>query len=86
MFWISDLDHIINKTNKEQTIPPRIAFNSLITDEHVTKKTVIPYPVTEYSVVYSSQELPRLSLMVQKTVMYHTSIEWSTESKKILSS
>ena len=56
---ISDLDHIINETNEEQTMPSWSAFNSLITDEHVTKKNigflpVLPYPVTEYSVVYTS--------------------------------
>ena len=56
---ISDLDHIINETNKEQTMPSCYAFNPLITEEHVTKKNigflpVLPYPVTEYSVVYTS--------------------------------
>ena len=37
---ISDLDHIINETNEEQTMPSWSAFNSLITDEHVTKKNI----------------------------------------------
>ena len=58
------MHHIINKTNKEQTIPPQSAFNSLVTDEHVTKKTV-----TEYSVVYSSQELPRCSKLLDESHM-----------------
>ena len=56
---VSDLNKDIKEINQEQQMTSWSAFNSLVTDEDLTQKIigflpVLPYPVTEYAVVYTA--------------------------------
>ena len=56
---LANLKAGVKETCEDQTMPSWGAFNSLITDENLPQKSirflpVIPYPVTEYSTVYTS--------------------------------
>ena len=56
---VSDLNKGIKETNLEQQMPSWSTFNSLVTDEDLSQKMigflpVLPYPVTEYAVVYTA--------------------------------
>ena len=55
----SNVNEDVKEACQEQTMPTWSAFNSLVTDENVAQKIVgylpiLPYPVTEYSTVYTA--------------------------------